>query len=303
MTRIDLVAVQQRLAPQQPKPATPVGLTPVVEYTASASISLATAPAPKAGPGTASAGHRGHAARHDAHARSPALESDERTRGTRRERARANTLRAQIDELNAELAAAHAEADGRCGGTAADGPAEQAGGSAISRGHAGREAAEAVIGRAERAEAAKDAERARAEALRSTIDELRAGQAEVEIHVRELAVAQTTPTRRSRRCGATPGRGRAEGEGALGAAQGGVAGVARQALAVGPLLAGRRAIEAVPGTEPAPATGPPATSRNDMLPVADPPHRSAAGALAVGVTGLRGDGATAPGGGVVSHFC
>jgi hypothetical protein len=28
MTRIDLVALQQRLAPQQPKPATPGGLSP-----------------------------------------------------------------------------------------------------------------------------------------------------------------------------------------------------------------------------------------------------------------------------------
>jgi hypothetical protein len=51
--------------------------------------------------------------------------------------------------------------------------------------------AEAVIGRAERAEAGRDAERARAEALRSTIDELMAGQAMMaEMHSRELAVAQ-----------------------------------------------------------------------------------------------------------------
>ena len=51
--------------------------------------------------------------------------------------------------------------------------------------------AEAVIGRAERAEAGRDAERARAEALRSTIDELMAGQAMMaEMHPRELAVAQ-----------------------------------------------------------------------------------------------------------------
>ena len=50
--------------------------------------------------------------------------------------------------------------------------------------------AEAVIGRAERAEAARDAERARAEALRSTIDELMAGQATMAEMHRELAVAQ-----------------------------------------------------------------------------------------------------------------
>jgi hypothetical protein len=51
--------------------------------------------------------------------------------------------------------------------------------------------AEAAIGRAERAEAGRDAEGARAEALRSTIDELMAGQPMMaEVHARELAVAQ-----------------------------------------------------------------------------------------------------------------
>ena len=51
--------------------------------------------------------------------------------------------------------------------------------------------AEAVVGRAERAEAGRDAERARAEALRTSIDELKVGQAMMaEMHARELAVAQ-----------------------------------------------------------------------------------------------------------------
>jgi hypothetical protein len=50
---------------------------------------------------------------------------------------------------------------------------------------------EATMARAERAEAGMDAERARAEALRSTIDELIAGQAMMaETHTRERAVAQ-----------------------------------------------------------------------------------------------------------------
>ena len=51
--------------------------------------------------------------------------------------------------------------------------------------------AEAAVGRAERAEAGRDAERARAEALRTTIDELKAEQALItEMHARELAVAR-----------------------------------------------------------------------------------------------------------------
>ena len=51
--------------------------------------------------------------------------------------------------------------------------------------------AEAAVGRAERAEAARDAEPARAEALRTTIDELKAGQGLMtEMHARALAVAQ-----------------------------------------------------------------------------------------------------------------
>jgi hypothetical protein len=117
MTRIDLVALQQRLAQQQPKPATPVRAEPPSWSTWPAPASALSTPiswAALAGQfgggirlrkhfkaafseslGLAGAGaesmpsHRfgcgtgGHAARHDAHARSPALESNERTRGTR----------------------------------------------------------------------------------------------------------------------------------------------------------------------------------------------------------------------------
>jgi hypothetical protein len=51
--------------------------------------------------------------------------------------------------------------------------------------------AEAAVGRAERAEAGRDSERARAEALRTTIDKLKAEQALItEMHARELAVAR-----------------------------------------------------------------------------------------------------------------
>ena len=56
MTRIDLVAVQQRLAQQQPKPATPVRAEPPPWSTRPAPASaLRTTPAPKACPVTASA--------------------------------------------------------------------------------------------------------------------------------------------------------------------------------------------------------------------------------------------------------
>jgi chromosome segregation ATPase len=108
------------------------------------------------------------------------------------ERARANRLRAQIDELNAALAVAHAEADRALAEERqrADRLNEQVEALSAEVLRAEKQA-EAVIGRAERVEAGRDAERARAEALRSTIDELIAGQAMMaEMHSRELAVAQ-----------------------------------------------------------------------------------------------------------------
>jgi hypothetical protein len=66
-------------------------------------------------------------------------------------------------------------------------------------------------------EADRDAERAEAEALRTAIDELKAGQAlMIGMHARELAVARTTPWRRSRRqrsCGRPRLSGRRGGAG------------------------------------------------------------------------------------------
>jgi len=48
--------------------------------------------------------------------------------------------------------------------------------------------AEAAVGRAERAEAGRDAERVRAEVLRTSIEELKAGEAlMIDMHARELA--------------------------------------------------------------------------------------------------------------------
>jgi hypothetical protein len=85
------------------------------------------------------------------------------------ERARANTLRAQIDELNAALAMAHAAADRALTEERqrADRPNEQV--EALSAEVIRtQKQAEAAIGRAERAEAGRDAERALAEARRGT---------------------------------------------------------------------------------------------------------------------------------------
>jgi hypothetical protein len=110
----------------------------------------------------------------------------------RAERARANALRAQIDELNAEMLVARAEADRALAEKRqrADRLNEQV--EALSAEVVRSEKqAEAAVGRAERAEAGRDAERALAEALCTTIDELKAGQALMtEMHARELAVAQ-----------------------------------------------------------------------------------------------------------------
>ena len=108
------------------------------------------------------------------------------------ERAMVKALRAQIDELNAEMAVARAEAERAL--------AEER--QRVARLNKQVEAlsakvvqaekrAEAAVGRAEQAEAGRDAERAEAEALRTTIDELKAGQAlMIEMHARELAVAR-----------------------------------------------------------------------------------------------------------------
>jgi hypothetical protein len=84
--------------------------------------------------------------------------------------------------------------------------------------------AEAVVGRAERAEAGRGVERARADALHTTIEELKAGQALMTVmHTLDLLWPSTTPWRRSRRP-RRYGRPRpSERRGAGVAAQGGVA--------------------------------------------------------------------------------
>jgi hypothetical protein len=108
------------------------------------------------------------------------------------ERARANALRAQIDELNAELVVVRAEADRALAEERqrVDRLNEQVEALSAEVVRAEKQA-EAVVGRAERAEAGRDAERVRAEALRTSIDELKARQAlMIDMHARELAVAR-----------------------------------------------------------------------------------------------------------------
>jgi hypothetical protein len=188
MARIDLVALQQRLA-QPPVPAEPSSWS---TRPAPAST-LRTTPASKARPAAASAAALEGTLRATTTMRAVLPLKATNSRAERaEERARANTLRAQIDELNAEMVGARAEADRAL---------------AEERQRAGRlservealsaevvrteKQTEAVVGRAERAEAGRDAERARAEALRTSIDELKAGQAMMaKTHARELAAAQ-----------------------------------------------------------------------------------------------------------------
>ena len=108
------------------------------------------------------------------------------------ERARVNALRAQIDELKAEMAVASAEAERALAEERqrADRLNKQVEALSAKVVRAEKQA-EAAAGRAERAEAGKDAERARADALRTAIDELKAGQAlMIDMHARELAVAR-----------------------------------------------------------------------------------------------------------------
>jgi hypothetical protein len=108
------------------------------------------------------------------------------------ERATANALRAQIDELNAALVVANAEAERALAEERqrADRLNEQVEALTAEVVRAEKQA-EAAVGRAERAETGRDTARAQAEALRTTIDELKAEQALVaEMHARELAVAR-----------------------------------------------------------------------------------------------------------------
>jgi chromosome segregation ATPase len=197
MARIDLVALQQRIAQQQPKPmpAEPP--------------SWSTRPAPVAAPaGTLHATTTMRAAL-------PLKATNARAERAE-ERARVNALRAQIDELNAALVEERQRAD-RLSERVETLQTE------IRQAEARAEATDADR---RAAEARVEAERARAEALRSTIDELKAGQAMMaNSHARELAVAQhDAQTAQQAAAELRLAGGCPEGEGTLGTAQGSVAG-------------------------------------------------------------------------------
>jgi len=193
MARIDFIALQQRLAQQQPKPATTMPAEPPSWSTRPTPASaLRTTPAPKAPPATTSAATLTGTLRATTTMRAT---RPSKATSAREERVRANALQAQIDELNTALAGANAEADRlkeRVEALSAD----------VVR--AERQAAGAEA-RAGRAEAATAGERSRADVLRDRVDglqqdllasqavasELMAGRAlMMGMHARELAIAQ-----------------------------------------------------------------------------------------------------------------
>ena len=177
MTRIDLVALQQRLTQQQPKPATPVRAEPPSWSTRPAPASaLCTTPAPKACPVTASAAAPAGTLRATTPMRAALPLKATNARAERaEERARAKALRVQIDELNAEMVVARAEADRALAEERqrAHRLNEQVEALSAEVVRAEKQA-EAMVGRAERAEAGRDAERAGADALRDRIAALQA---------------------------------------------------------------------------------------------------------------------------------
>ena len=177
MTRIDLVALQQRLAQQQPKPATPVRAEPPSWSTRPAPASaLRTTPAPKACPVTASAAAPAGTLRATTPMRAALPLKATNARAERaEERARANALRVQIDELNAEMVVARAEADRALAEERqrVDRLNKQVEALSAEVVRAEKQA-EALVGRAERVEAGRDAERAGADALRDRIAALQA---------------------------------------------------------------------------------------------------------------------------------
>jgi hypothetical protein len=108
------------------------------------------------------------------------------------ERAMVKALRTQIDELNAEMTVARVEADRvlaeeRQRVDRLNKQVEALSAEVL----VAKKQAEAAVGRAERVEAGMDAVRTEAAGLRTTIDELKAGQALMtSMHTRELTVAQ-----------------------------------------------------------------------------------------------------------------
>ena len=204
MVRIDTVVIQQRLAQQQPKPAMPEPAEPPSWSARPAPVSpLRTTPAPKARAATASAVTPAGTLRAPTTMRA-ALPL--KATSAREERARANALRAQIDELRAALAVANAEAEralareqvradrlsDRVAALQHDlNAARDNAVVAERRADAADTDKRVAQARLKQAEAAMGVERARTDALSTTIDELRAGQGLLaETHTAELTAAQ-----------------------------------------------------------------------------------------------------------------
>jgi hypothetical protein len=186
MARIDLLALQQRLTQQPP---TPVPAEPPSWRTRPAPASALCTTSPKVRPAAASAVAPAGTLRATTTMRATL---PLKATNAREERARANALRAQIDELKAEMVMAYAEADRVLAEERqrADRLNEQVELLSAEVVRAEKQA-EAAVGRAEQAEAGRDAEHARAEALHTTINELKAGQATMmDMHAHELAAAQ-----------------------------------------------------------------------------------------------------------------
>jgi hypothetical protein len=101
-------------------------------------------------------------------------------------------LRAQLEELNVEMAVTSAAADRalaeeRLRADRLNKQVETLSAEVVRA----KKQAEAVVGRAERAEADRDAERVQADGLRAAIAELKAGQElMMDMHTRELALAR-----------------------------------------------------------------------------------------------------------------
>jgi hypothetical protein len=189
MAHIDLAALQQRLAQQQPKPAPTVSAEPP-SWSKRPASALRITPSPKARPASAAAPGTLRATT-TMRAALPLKAANARAERAE-ERARVDALRAQIDELNTALVVANAEAERALAEERqrADRLNEQVKALTAEVVRAEKQA-EAAVGRAERAAAGRDAERAHTEALRTTIDELKAGQALMtETHARELAVTR-----------------------------------------------------------------------------------------------------------------
>jgi hypothetical protein len=193
MARIDLVALQQRMAQQRPKPVP--AEPPSWNIRPAPASPLRTTPAPKA-PAAASAAAAPAGTLRATTTMRAALPL--KATNARAERAAVKTLRAQIDELKDEMAVANAEAERALVGERqrADRLNKQVETLSAEVVRAKKQA-EAVVGRAERVEADRDAERAQAEALRTAIDELKTGQAlMVEMH----AATSPWPSTMPRRC-------------------------------------------------------------------------------------------------------